>query len=678
MKTHTLDTVLPGGAPAYLANGLVGLRVGPVPLPRGTALVGGFVGLSPEKRTEEYADAPYPVGADILLEDIWLSARPDLARFETQRYDFSCGELTSRFTFLGARVEVVTFCCRTEPTLAVQQIAVEVEKPGRLVLQANLDPRGLMGQLGYRCMPARYEDGVLRWDSRGGLSSVGAAYASDFTGGDLAKRRRNDYGHEEDLQLTEYHIDARPGVRYVMRQYGSLVPSLLHDEPHWQAARHVGYAQWLGFDGLRAANRQAWAELWQSRPRLIGAETRWQDAADAAFFYLHSSVTPASPCSVAPFGLSQRRFYSGHVFWDTEAFILPAMLLASPDTARAMLEYRAQRLPMARANARLGGQRGARFPAQSGNTGCELTPFYAGADANLASIHNNFDVAAAMSQYVRATGDDLFFKQQAWPVIQEIAEWLCSRATRTERGYELRHVTGPDESPAFDNVDNNAYTNMGAVLLLRDAIASARQLGLRPPRRWEEMERNFYLPIDREAGLLLKHDGYRYEGGMCVPDPLCGIYPMGFGLDPAVEQATYRFYVDRADTYLGMPMFSSFFCIWAARRGDRALARRMLAAGVGDNVVGPFHQFIEATARHRYSDATQSVFLTNAAGLLMACYLGLPGLHISAGPVEEWRRYPVSLPEGWEAIEVDRVWVRGEPARLRAEQGAAKAELEML
>jgi len=112
MTSHQLETPLPGAPEAYLANGLIGLRIPQIPLLGGTALVNGFVGLSPEKRTEESAPAPYPVGADLQLDGVWLSARPDLARFVGQEYDFSCGELRSRLDFaVGAatvRVEVVT------------------------------------------------------------------------------------------------------------------------------------------------------------------------------------------------------------------------------------------------------------------------------------------------------------------------------------------------------------------------------------------------------------------------------------------------------------------------------------------------------------------------------------------------------------------------------------------
>jgi hypothetical protein len=448
----------------------------------------------------------------------------------------------------------------------------------------------------------------------------------------------------------------------------------MHGEPHWQAARHVGYAQWFGFDKLRDDNRAAWAELWRAQPVVTADDPRWQEIVEAAFFYIHSSVTPFSPCNVAPFGLSRRCEYSGHVFWDSDIFVMPAILLAAPATARAMEDYRARLLPMARFNAQLNGCRGAQFPGQSGNTGFEVTPFYAGGDANLAAISITLDVAFAMAQYVHATGDDLFFKQSAWPVIQAVAEWLSSRVTKTGRGYELRHVTGPDET--FDNVHNNAYTNVEAILVLREALAFAQRLGLTPPAEWADMAERFYLPIDPQTKCLLKHDGYEYQGGMCGPETLNVFWPLGYQAEPAVEAATYRFYLDRAHTYLGMPMHSSFFTVWAAQRGERKLARELLTAGICDNVVAPYHQFIEATARHNYSDHTHTVFLTNGAGLLMACYLGLPGLRIHAGRPAEWCQRPVVLPEGWESIEVERLWVRGQPMRLHARHGAARATLE--
>lgn len=53
----------------------------------------------------------------------------------------------------------------------------------------------------------------------------------------------------------------------------------------------------------------------------------------------------------------------------------------------------------------------------------------------------------------------------------------------------------------------------------------------------------------------------------------------------------------------------------------------------------------------------------------MSLLLGFPALRPSAGDVETWTERPVLLPEGWDAIEIDRLWVRGRPMRLMARNG---------
>jgi hypothetical protein len=690
MHTHRIEKPLPGAQPAYLANGLVGLRVPQIPLPRGTALVNGFVGQAPETGHEEYAPAPYPVGADLALGDAglsggwpygtWLSDQPHLATFVSQECDFACGELRSVFRFAAAgataTVEVLTLCSRTQPTLVLQEIAVTVDRPCKLTLQAHIDQRGLPGSLGDRCMPGKHADGILCWVGRNGLSSVGVAYASEFVGEDLDRRRRNDYGHEQDMELTDYSVAARPGKRYVMRQIGSLVPGLMHGEPHWQASRHVGLASWHGFDKLRADNRAAWAELWKGCPKIVGADRKWQDCVEAAYFYLHSSVSPASPCSVAPFGLSRHKEYGGHVFWDTETFMFPAALLTAPETARAMLDYRSRCLPAARDSARLNGYRGVQFPWQSGNQGWEVTRYASGAGGGIGEIHISLDIAFAFAQYVHATGDDLFFRQQAWPVLEGVAEWIVSRVTRTARGYEIRHTTGTDEG--IDNIHNNAYTNLAAIQVLREAMGFARRLGVEPPAAWREVAERMFIPVDAKTGVILKHDAYEYKGGMCVPETLAAFFPFGCSHSPAADAATVDYHLKLAHTYLGMPMLSALMGVFAARAGNRKLALEFFDQGVRSHLQEPFRQFNETACAFDgpFSHNGHTVFLTNPAGCLMSLLYGLTGLQLDGGDPQGWAKHPIVLPEGWEAIEVERIWVRGEPYRLTARQGDQKAKLE--
>jgi hypothetical protein len=53
----------------------------------------------------------------------------------------------------------------------------------------------------------------------------------------------------------------------------------------------------------------------------------------------------------------------------------------------------------------------------------------------------------------------------------------------------------------------------------------------------------------------------------------------------------------------------------------------------------------------------------------MGLLFGFPGIEPTAGKVEDWSRRPVTLPEGWRKIEVDRLWVHDKPMTLTARHG---------
>src|SRR5688500_17820016 len=57
--------------PAYLSNGLIGLRVLDIPLLPGMVLVNGFSGTHPVVQVEAAAQAPYPLAGDIGPNGVW-------------------------------------------------------------------------------------------------------------------------------------------------------------------------------------------------------------------------------------------------------------------------------------------------------------------------------------------------------------------------------------------------------------------------------------------------------------------------------------------------------------------------------------------------------------------------------------------------------------------------------
>lgn len=661
--------------PAYVSNGVIGLRVRDVPLTTGMTLLSGYSGEHYERQIEAAAVAPYPIAGDLALDGVWLSDVPHQVSDLEQAYDFSAGELTSRFVFRAegrtAKVEVLTFCSRADPTLVCQEVAVTVDKACSLGLRAIVDARGADGDALKHSRETPGEDppstdGTLLWRSAGGLSTCGVAFVTTLLGAGEQDPSRPPL---RDRQLvSEYGFRARAGRPVRLRQIASLVPRALHDMPDQQAARLAAKAASDGFDKIRAENRAEWDELWKGRIHLKGASAQWQGLADAAFFYLNSSVHASSPASTSIFGLAtwhDYHYYFGHVMWDIEAFAVPALCLVQPRAAEALLDYRSAMLEGARRNARLMGRRGLQFPWESAPaSGQEAAPLPGTAAWH--EDHVSLDVARAFTLHADVTGDREFLRTSAWPVLAGVCAWITSRVTRTRGGYAILESMGIAEREA--PVSNAAFTNMGAVVVLRDAIRVAEDLGFEADPVWAEIADGMEIPMRGKA--VISHDDYRVdEEKGATPDPLMGLFPFGYRLEPDQAKATLELYLGAAQAYVGSPMLSALYGVWAAWLGDRDLALKLLDDGYGQFCVGRFLQTLEYRPDRFPEQPQAGPFFANIGGFLTGLILGFTGLRVGPGGPDSWAERTVVLPTGWTSIEIDRLWIKGRPMRLIARHG---------
>ncbi|MBV9357274.1 MAG: glycoside hydrolase family 65 protein [Chloroflexi bacterium] len=560
---------------------------------------------------------------------------------------------------------------------------VEVDAQCEVTLEASVDPADVPGKwLGRETRtPGESEaavDGTMHWETLGGLATCGLAYVTELLGIETSERTCAEWGEQRPLQ-TEYRFRLQPGQRVRLRQITSLVPSQLHHRPDEEARRLVAFARTLGFDTLRAENRSAWEQLWQGRVLLHGADRHWQALSDAAFYYLNASVHPSSPSSTSIFGLAQwydYHYYYGHVMWDVETFSVGPLLLVQPEAALEMLEYRFRVLPAARLNAKLNGRRGIQFPWESGMALGEESSPGPGSGAWYED-HVTLDVAFAFAQYAHVAGDQWFRRERAWPVLQGVAEWLLSRVVATDRGYEIQRMMGIAERSEPSN--NDAFTAMAARVVLREAIACASAVGYPAPLEWSELAERLVVPIDPGTSVIRAHDDYRPEEEKgATPGPLVGLFPYWHTVDQAVERETLRFYLDLAPQYLGSPMLSSLYGVWAAWLGDRERSLALFEEGYARFVQDRFFQTYEYRPDRFPEQPRAGPFFANLSGFLLGLLYGLPGLRPGAGHPEGWPSRPVVLPAGWDSIEVQRIWIRGRPARLLARHGGERAELEML
>jgi protein-glucosylgalactosylhydroxylysine glucosidase len=664
--------------PAYVSNGLVGLRVRDIPLAAGMALVSGFAGEHPERRIEAAAVAPYPLAGDVAINGVWLSDALHQVHDLEQSYDFATGELTSAFSFaatgISLRCEVLTFASREAPTLVCQEVYLTFDGACDVKVKSMVDATNVPGRAlrQMRDTPGKEQsacDGTLLWESAGGLGKVGLAHVSGMLGGAAGEAEPKRPPLEDNRLTTSYGFRARASQRYRLRQITSVVCGAMHHQPDQHAARMAAKARFDGFDAIRAENKTIWTELWKGRIVLVGAERSWQALADAAFFYLNCSVHGSSPASTSIFGLAtwhDYHYYYGHVMWDVEAFAVPVLSVLQPEAAQSILDYRLRTLPAARNNARLMGRRGVQFTWESApSTGDEAAPLPGTAAWH--EDHVSLDVARAFAFHAAVIGDAEFLREKAWPVLSGVAEWITTRVAKTRRGYEVRASMGIAERK--QTVRNAAFTNMASVVVLRDAMAAASRFGREVDPTWAAIANAMVVP--RRGKAVVSHDAYRRdEEKGATPDPLMGVWPFGFPLEEDEEEATLKFYLDQVESYIGSPMLSALYGAWAARTGNRRLALKLLDEGYAQFISGRFLQTLEYRQDKFPEQPVAGPFFANMGGFLMSLLYGFTGIQPSEASVKDWSVRKAILPEGWKAIEVERLWVRGRPMSLNAPHGA--------
>lgn len=281
-----------------------------------------------------------------------------------------------------------------------------------------------------------------------------------------------------------------------------------------QAATDSGYAQ------LLSEHVAAWEHYWLHFDiEIEGDEVAQRALRFCTYHFLIATPTHDERVSIGAKTLSGHG-YKGHVFWDTELFIVPPLTLAKPDLAKRLLMYRYHNLAGARNKAAEGGYEGAMFPWESTDTGEETTPrWVTGLDGEPIRIwtgdneqHISTDIAYAVLQFWQWTGDDAWFKQYGAELVLDTAKFWGSRAeyNADQDRYEIHQQIGPDEY--HENIDNSVFTNRMVVWHLTqaqaiwewlqqhapdDAVRLAKQLSLNETyfAQWQTIAEKMWIPM---------------------------------------------------------------------------------------------------------------------------------------------------------------------------------------
>lgn len=463
--------------------------------------------------------------------------------------------------------------------------------------------------------------------------------------------------------------------------------------------RALSHLQGHTYDSLRQTQRHAWGQLWQACDILIEGDDEAQLAARFNLFQLLIAAAQQDErVSIGAKTLSGLG-YRGHVFWDTEIFILPFFIYTQPHLARNMLMYRYHTLGGARQKAANNRYQGAQYAWESATTGEEVTPTWVPHPTDRTQlvriwtgdiqIHISADVAYAIMQYWRVTGDDAFMRDYGAEMILDTARFWGSRAEREETAdghqYAIRNVIGPDEY--HDHVDNNSFTNYVArwhlqtaqevlVWLAQQHPDKARQLkaDLRLTdaelAHWQDVIDHLVFLYDADSGLIDQFEGFfsRIEVSPEFIAQANKSLQLIFGIEGANErqvlkqadvimllclfrdrfepktwQTNWDTYMPKTDHVYGSSLGPSFHA-WAAcemGRPEEAYDHFMLAA--------------RADLRNPRGNAGDGIHAASAGGVWQALVFGFAGLRL-----DEAGGYTLSprLPGHWRRLAF-RVKLRG-------------------
>ena len=419
-------------------------------------------------------------------------------------------------------------------------------------------------------------------------------------------------------------------------------------------------ARMRGFAELARGQRSAWQALWRSDV-VIAGDPRAQQVAHAELYYLLASSTPDTAWATGPCGLTL--CYAGHVFWDSDTWIFPALLLLHPRRAESILAFRERTLAAARDRARQHGYRGAMFPWESDpQNGSDQTPY----SAHLLSeseIHVNSEVAIAQWQYYLATLDRNWLRGRGWPVIREVARFWASRATydASRNRYDILHVTSVAESNA--DIPDDTFTNLGAVKALDIATAAAKAAGEQPDPDWSRIARGLYIPMAPGGQYHLAFApavttrGKDFGGG---PVALLFLPALDFAMSPALRKSDYRYAIrpDPASSVgqVSMGILPRVSAADEAGLGAQAAAWARLFE-TGGTLKPPYDACTETASNE------VGPFLTGSGSYLQSLIYGLTGLRIrETGLVDA---YPPALPPGWTSLTLRNVIFRGRRLTIR-------------
>ena len=477
-------------------------------------------------------------------------------------------------------------------------------------------------------------------ESPSGMHKVAASNSFIF---EEAHGEEPDIIHEDwdyNMHLAKFYKKLKAGETYKFSVVASAVSTEHYDDPHNEAERLTIFAMLEGTERLLRRHEAAWAKLWES-DIIVEGDLQAQKDIRFAIYHLYSFARKGTAYSLSPMGLSGLG-YNGHVFWDTELWMYPPLLMLQPEIAKSLLEYRFERLDAAKQNAFAHGYDGAMYPWESAGDGSEDTPVWA--LTGPFQHHITGCVGWAHWKYYQVTKDKEWLQTRGYPILKEAADFWKSRVERNGPGkYEIKNVIGANEWE--ENIDNNAFTNGMAITTLNYATQAAKELGIEADPDWTHVADN--IPILKFPDGTTRENA-TYDGVMIKQaDVNLLAYPLNIVNDQDAILKDLEYYEPRMSPE-GPAMGNSVLAALYARLGKHEKAYELFVKSYEPNKVPPFGVLAETAG------GTNPYFATGAGGMLQAVLSGIGGLEISDEGITQLK---TPLPKQWKSLTLKGIGV---------------------
>jgi trehalose/maltose hydrolase-like predicted phosphorylase len=693
-----------------ISNGFLGVRGGRVVSrgerwlePHRIYVAGLFDIPDPEHPIPELVAAPSWLQSRILAVDEPIVHHPAEVSWHRATLDLRRGALlTGSFmehATAAVRVRTLRLASLSDRAIGLHVIEIEIERGDtEVTLEASVEG------LGRGLRVERFEPGFAVWRTKHTGKRVAAAAAPLFQidGADLPAVMPGPF-------VWSWHWKTRPGQIVRLAWLAAVARSDDEGTDAGRVAREkLDVARRLGWRGVVEEHQAAWSKRWHRSHFEVEGDPAAELALRFAVYHLNSAANPADErVSIGARGLTGDD-YHGHVFWDTEIYLLPFYSLTWPEAARALLMYRFRTLDGAREKAAAMGWRGAMYAWESADSGAEATPEQVvGPDGRIIDIlcgkqeqHITADVAYAVWQYWQASRDERFLLDAGAEILLETGRFWSSRTRPEADGYcHIRGIIGPDEY--HETIDDNAYTNVMARWNIGRALDVAALLRKHWPDRWASLSLQLGLSDaelaewrgvaetmatgwNPQTGLFEQFAGFfgleeidlaAYEGRTVPMDvvlgrertqrtkvikqadvvALIGLLPEEFPGESAA--ANFRYYEPRCSH--GSSLSGAMHGLVAARLGYADLALRY------------FRQAVAIDLADTHTTIAGGLHMAALGGTWMTAVFGFAGLSLHGEEIA----FDPKLPASWRCLAFAIEW-RGRQLKIRIEADHLQAMLE--